>query len=150
MDSYFESLQNGQWKDPKLFRRQSPFRISFSKNVVIKHCFSHNSMPYFQKMFGFKLVCINRHPGQIIASRQRYGNFLRTNTSFTADNAQSKHSSDLLQTHYNKREKYIKSSYGVTAWKYCINQLSIQKLSKSDTLHIDYDEILTHPDETCI
>ena len=147
MDKYFESLQNGEWRDPKLFRRQALARIALSKNVVVKHCFSHNSMPYFQKKYGLKLLCINRHPAQIIASREYYGNFLHTNSSYTVDNAQSKHSCELLNSHHEKRKEYIKSSYGVTAWKYCINQLSIQKLSKSRTLHIDYNDILINPDE---
>lgn len=148
MDRYFESLQDGEWRDPKLFRKQSLARIAFSRNVIVKHCFSHNSMPYLQKKYGLKILCINRHPGQIIASRQHYNNFLHTNTSYTADNAQSKHSRELLRTHIEKQDKYIKSSYGVTAWKYCVNQLALKNLSKSNTLHIHYDDIVTSPDET--
>lgn len=145
IDKYFDSIQQGLWRDPKLFRKQNPLKIALSKNVVVKHCFSHNLMPYLQFKYGLRILCINRHPAQIIASRQKYGNFLHTNKSFTTDNAQSKHSSELLLTHSDIRGDYIKTSYGVTAWKYCINQLAIQQLSCKTTLHIDYDDIVTKP-----
>ena len=76
IDPYFEGLLDGSKWHPEHFRNQDVRRIASSSTVVFKYCFAHNMMPYLQQKYDIPVICINRHPAQIVASRKKYGNFL--------------------------------------------------------------------------
>ena len=145
IDPYFEGLLDGSKWHPEHFRNQRLKRIVNSRSVVFKYCFAHNVMPYLQRKYEFPLICINRHPAQIVASRKKYKNFLHAQ-NLPISNALSKNSLDLFRTHEDRKNEVIQSPIGVATWRYCLNQLCIRNLEASRTLEIQFDDILHNPD----
>lgn len=144
IDTYFEGLLNGSKWHPEHFRDQKIKRIVRNSKVVFKYCFAHNMMPYLQRKYGFPVICINRHPAQIAASRKKYGNFLNAQTLIVS-NALSKNSLELFQTHRSQMKSVIQTNIGVFTWRYCLNQLSILNLDTEQSLIVEFDDLLENP-----
>lgn len=102
--------------------------------------------PYLIQRFKLKAVLLDRHVGQLIASRKRYGVFFKKRRQYAVHSHLSKSNHDIFTLHEANRSEAIRSDAGVHAWNYCLIRTLHNRISSPQVLRLNFDDIILNPD----
>ena len=145
IDEYFKEISDRTFLHPRFFTGQSIKGLSAGGPLVYKYCFANYMAPYLMQKFNIKAVFLDRHIGQIIASRKKYGGFIKADATYSIDTAQTKNSNQLFHWNSDMRSKTIKLSVGVHIWNYCLSKRLIDQIDSPHVLRLDYDDMILNP-----
>ena len=147
IDEYFKAITDRTFLHPRFFTGQSIKGLSVNGPLVYKYCFANFLAPYLIKKFKIKAIFLDRHIGQIIASRKKYGGFIKAEANYALDSTQTKNSNELFLWNSDIRSKTIKSSIGVHVWNYCLSKQLLDQIDSPRILKLDYDDMILNPEQ---
>lgn len=147
IDDYFERLINRTYLHPRFFTGQSIRGLAHNGPLVYKYCHANLMAPYLIRRFNLKAVILDRHVGQLIASRKRYGGFFKGKRTYKAGQQISKHSRAVFDLHKEHRPEAIRSDVGIHAWDYCLIRTLRNQINSPNVLHLEFNEMILNPEK---
>lgn len=145
IDEFFNGIITRQYLNPRFFTGQSIQGLHHSNQLVFKYCHANFLAPYLIEKFNLKAILLDRHICQIIASRKKYGGFMKGRREYPLGSSQSKNNSQIFQLHQKRRNEAIRSSVGEHAWNYCLIRTLHKQIPNENVLRLDFNDMIQNP-----
>ena len=136
----------------EIFTGQQSLGLSPRGTLVYKFCHAGEMTSHIINKYPAKHVFLHRHIGQIMASRIRYGVFMKNNQPhgnelYPTGEKHKKFSEDTQSSEeLTARKNLITSALGVEVWDYCLARKNWEKAhQENETLWLDYDDLVLSP-----
>ena len=152
VDGYLDAIYWREFLSPRFFTGQQSLGLSPRGTLVYKFCHAGEMTSHIINKYPAKHVFLHRHIGQIMASRIRYGVFMKNNQPhgnelYPTGEKHKKFSEDTQSSEeLTARKNLITSALGVEVWDYCLARKNWEKAhQENETLWLDYDDLVLNP-----